>query len=498
MNDRRAPSMTESEQESLDPGDWSEFRALAHRAVDDMVDHLQTIREKPVWQPAPPEVIAQFQRPLPRTPQGAAAAYADFRAWVQPWQLGNTHPRFWSWFMGNGTPFGALADYLAATMNPNVGGGNHIGNHVELQVIDWCRQMMGLPPGTGGLLVSGGSMANLVGLAVARTAGAGVDVRRLGLAALPAPLRFYASTEVHSCVQKALELLGHGAESLVRLPVDGDYRLQIDQVAARIAADRAAGLQPCAVIGNAGTINTGAVDDLVAIADLCQRERLWFHVDGAIGAVLAISEQHRAQVSGIERADSVALDLHKWLHVPFEAGCVLMRDTAQHRETFSLIPAYLKRSERGIAAGGHWFSDYGIQLSRGFKALKIWLSLKEHGIERFARMIDRNIGQAQTLCRLIAREPELELMAAAPLNIVCFRYLAAGYSDTALDAFNEELLVRLHESGVAAPSYTTLKGRYCIRVAISNHRTRDEDLQLLVETVLAQGRALASAPACAD
>jgi glutamate/tyrosine decarboxylase-like PLP-dependent enzyme len=476
--------------ESLDPQDWPAFRELAHRAVDDMLDHVQQIRERPVWQAAPAEVVAQFRRPLPRAPQGAVSAYEDFRAWVQPWQMGNTHPRFWGWFMGNGTPFGALAEYLAATLNPNMGGGNHIGNHVELQVIDWCREMMGMPAGTGGLLVSGGSMANLVGLAVARTAGAGIDVRRLGVAAIPAPLRFYASTEVHSCMQKALELMGHGAESLVKLPVDEHYRLRIDLLAARIAADRAAGLKPCAVIGSAGTINTGAVDDLAAIADLCRSEGLWFHVDGAIGAVLAISSRHRAQVAGIERADSVALDLHKWLHMPFEAGCALVRDAERHRDTFALTPAYLKHAERGIAAGAHWFSDYGIQLSRGFKALKIWLSLKEHGSERFARMIERNVEQAQALGELIRSEPELELMAPVPLDIVCFRYRSAGRSDTELDALNEELLIRLHESGVAVPSYTTLHGRYCIRVAICNHRTRDDDLRLLVAAVVAGGRAL--------
>jgi len=187
----------------------------------------------------------------------------------------------------------------------------------------------------------------------------------------------------------------------------------------------------------------------------------------------------------------VALDLHKWLHMPFEAGCVLVRDAEQQRSTFSLTPAYLKHAERGIAAGAHWFSDYGIQLSRGFKALKVWLSLKEHGIERYARMIERNIQQAQALCALIRGQPELELMAPAPLDIVCFRYRAGGRSDEALNALNEELLIRLHESGVAVPSYTTLQGRYCMRVAICNHRTRDADLRLLVDAVLAEGRALA-------
>jgi aromatic-L-amino-acid/L-tryptophan decarboxylase len=478
--------------ESLDPADWSALRALAHRAIDDGFDYLQHRREAPVWQPTPAGVAAELRAPLPRAPQGAAAVYADYRRLIEPWQMGNTHPRFWGWFMGAGTAFGAVGEFLGAVLNPNVGGGNHVANLVEGQVIEWCREMLGLPAGAGGLLVSGASMANLVALAVARTvAAAPVDVRRDGVAALPRPLRFYASVEVHSCMQKALELLGHGAVALVKIPVDAAYRIQTAELRAAIAADRAAGLQPCAVIGSAGTINTGSVDDLAALAELCASEKLWFHVDGAIGAVLAISPAHRALVAGLERADSVALDLHKWLHVPFEAGCVLVRDPAQQRNTFSLTPAYLEHAERGLAGGAHWYSDYGIQLSRSFRALKIWLSFKEHGLDIYGRLIDQNIAQAALLARLVRACPELELLAPAPLNIVCFRYLKPGADLAAQNALNEELLMRLHESGIAVPSYTTLQGRYCLRVAISNHRTQDEDLQLLVDTVLRLGGELA-------
>jgi glutamate/tyrosine decarboxylase-like PLP-dependent enzyme len=483
--------MLQQTDESLDPPDWDEFRALAHRAVDDAVDHLKGLRDQPVWQPTPPEVLAQFQQPLPRAPQGANAAYEDYVRWIQPYQMGNTHPRFWGWFMGNGTAFGALGDFLAAIVNPNMGGGNHVGNQVELQVVEWCREMLGMPQGAGGLLVSGASMANLIALAVARTAHAGVDVRKQGLGAITAPLRFYASEEVHSCIQKALELLGHGADALVKIPVDARYRIRVDVLTQRIAADRQAGFKPTVIVATAGTINTGAIDDIEAIAALCRHEKLWLHVDGAIGAVLTASAQQRAKVSGIEQADSVALDLHKWLHVPFEAGCVLMRDTAQHRNTFALTPEYLKHAERGLAAGAHWFSEYGVQLSRGFKALKVWLSFKEHGIERYGRLMDRNIAQAAELAALIVGAAELELLSPVELNIVCFRYRGAVSGDKALNALNEELLIRLHESGVAVPSYTTLQGRYCLRVAICNHRTRSDDLKLFVDEVLRLGRALA-------
>ena len=480
----------ELSQETLDPEDWPQLRALAHRAVDDALDYLQESWRRPVWQPTPADVAAQFHAPLPRAPQGAERAYQDFREQVMPWQMGNTHPRFWGWFMGNGTAFGALGDFLAAIVNPNMGGGNHVGNLVESQVVDWCKEIVGLPPDSGGLLVSGASMANFVALAVARSAHAAIDVRAEGVAALPKPLTFYASTEVHSCIQKAIELLGHGSKALRKIAVDDRYRFDLAALAHAVSADRAAGLEPCAVIGSAGTINTGSVDDLAALADFCARERLWFHVDGAIGAVVTLSETQRPLVRGMERADSVALDLHKWLHIPFEAGCVVVRDRKAHRATFSLTPEYLAHAQRGLASGADWFSDYGLQLSRGFRALKVWLSFKEHGLDKYGRLIDQNCAQARHLGERVQAAEELELMAPVGLNIVCFRFRGRGGTQQQLNALNEELLIRLHEGGVVAPSYTTLKGSYCLRAAIVNHRTRSADLALLIEEVLKNGREL--------
>ncbi|MGI9245600.1 MAG: pyridoxal phosphate-dependent decarboxylase family protein, partial [Steroidobacteraceae bacterium] len=400
------------------------------------------------------DVVSQLQGPAPRAPQGAERAYADFREWVLPYPMGNTHPRFWSWFMGNGTAFGAVADFLAAVMNPNVGGGNHVANHVEAQELDWSKEMVGFPPEASGLLVSGGSMANFVGLAVARNSTAGVDVRTLGVAAIPQPLVTYASVEVHSCVQKAIESLGLGAQSLRKVPVNDAYEIDIGALELAIAADSTAGLRPFCVIGNAATINTGATDDLDALAELCRREGLWFHVDGAIGALLALAPRHRHLVRGMERADSVTLDFHKWLHVPFEAACVLVRDRKAHREAFALTPEYLEKSPRGLAGGEHWFSEYGLQLSRGFRALKVWLTIKEHGLDRFGRLIDRNIAQARELAALLEATPDLRVVAPVHTNIVCFRFDPGGLDTPRLNALNQELLVRLHESGVAAPSYT--------------------------------------------
>lgn len=478
--------------ETLDPEDWERMRALAHRMVDDAVDLLSHIRDEPVWRPVPAEVKARLRSPVPRLPEPAESIYEAFRRDILPYRMGNIHPRFWAWYMGNGTFTGALGDFLAAVMNSNVGGGNHVAPLVEAQVIDWMRAMMGLPAGTSGLLTSGGSAANLIGITVARNTRCGYDVRHDGVRAAPGPLIAYASTEVHSCNRKAVETLGLGSAGLRGIAPNADYTIDLEALRAQIRADRAAGAVPFCVIGNAGTINTGAIDDLDALADLCAGEGLWFHVDGAIGAVAVLAGNVRNQLKGIERADSIALDLHKWMHIPFEAGCALVRDEAAHRQSFSLTPEYLAHEAdgRGLAAGAYWPSDYGLQLTRQFRALKVWMSIREHGLDRFGRMIARNVEQAQYLGRLIEAEPQLELMAPIGLDIVCFRFNPGGTGPEALDQLNRDILAELHEQGIAAPSYTTLGGRYCLRVAIANHRSRSEDFDLLVREVLRIGKEL--------
>jgi glutamate/tyrosine decarboxylase-like PLP-dependent enzyme len=300
----------------------------------------------------------------------------------------------------------------------------------------------------------------------------------------------YASSEVHSCNQKAVELLGLGSGSLRKISVRPDFTLDLAALQAAITADRAAGFLPICVVASAGTVNTGAIDDLTAVADLCAREGLWFHVDGAIGAVAVLADNVKPLLQGIERADSVALDLHKWMHIPFEAGCVLVRHGDTHRRTFSLTPEYLAHETRGLAAGHLWFSDYGLQLSRSFRALKVWMSIKEHGLERFGRMIARNVDQAHYFGTLVEAAPDLERMAPIGLDIVCFRFNPGGLDDAALNSLNKEILMRLQEQGTAAPSYTTLNGRYCLRIAIANHRSTQEDFDLLAGEVRRLGQAL--------
>lgn len=473
--------------ETLDPVDWACVAALAHRIVDDAVEHLGRVRDRPVWRPLPEKVEAPFRAPVPVGPTPIEDVYGLVKDTVLAYPMGNTHPRFWSWYMGSGNFTGALGDFLAAIQGSNLAGGHHAAALVDQQVVSWLREMIGFPDTASGTLVSGGSVANLVGLTVARNAMAGIDLREEGVAAMKQPLRFYASDQVHSCHRKAVETLGLGNRALRRIPTNARYRIDLARLRAAIAEDRAAGFRPACIIGTAGTVNSGAVDDLTALAEIAAEENVWFHVDGCIGALLSIAPENAWRVKGIERADSVALDPHKWLHAPFEVGCALVRDRTKHRETFAVSPEYLQGMSRGIASG-QWLHEFGFQTSRGFGALKVWMALMEHGVAKFGRLIDQNIAQAALLADLVRTHPPLELIVEPEINIVCFRFAPEGQGEERLKEINVEIMLSLQETGVAALSDTTIGGRHCLRAAICNHRTRPEDLHLLVSEVLRLGR----------
>ncbi len=478
-------------EETLDPQDWAATRTLAHRMIDDAIEYLQTVRERPVWQAMPAAVQAGFTTPLPQQPTALEEVYQRFVDNGLPYPMGNIHPRFWMWYMGSSNFTGAMGDFLAAIIGSNLGGGNHAAALIDTQVVDWCKEMVGFPAAASGTLVSGGSMANMICLTVVRNVMAGIDVREVGVAAIDKPLRFYSSDQVHGCHQKAVEVLGLGRQALRKLPANAHFEMDIAALRAAIHADRAAGLQPACVIANAGTVNTGAIDDLVALAALCDEENLWFHVDGCIGALIAIAPENRHRVAGLALADSVALDPHKWLHAPFEVGCALVRDARAHLNTFTLTPEYLERAQRGVAAAD-WLYDYGMQTSRGFRALKVWLALQEHGIQKFGRLIDQNIAQAHYLTALVKAAPQLELMTPTSINIVCFRYNPGQLEEAALKRVNIEIMQQMQESGIAAVSDTTLRGQHCLRAAINNHRTQRTDLDLLVAEVTQIGEDLIS------
>lgn len=477
-------------EETLDPQDWQATRELGHRMVDDMLNYLQTIREQPAWRPIPQQVKENLQQPLPLTPQGEEHTYQDFLENVLPYPHGNIHPRYWGFVNGTGSALGMLSEMLAAAMNPNCGGADHSAVYVEQQVINWCKEMLGYAPEASGVLVSGGSMANLMGLAIARNTQLKFDIRHNGVAAAPGMMTVYCSSEAHSSVQKAVELLGLGYKALRQIPVDRHYRIDLAILEKTIAEDRRAGHLPFCIVGNAGTVNTGAIDPLETLADICQREKLWFHVDGAFGALAALAPEMRSQLTGLPRGDSLAFDLHKWMYLPYEAGCLLVKNKTAHEKAFAVVPTYLAPHDRGLMAGPPWFANYGLQLSRGFRALKIWLAFKSYGLDKFRRLIQQNILQARYLAQLVEANPELELTAPVPLNIVCFRFISPRLDEAQLNQINRELMMELHERGIAVPTSTFLHGKYVLRVAITNHRSRREDFELLVRESILIGNEL--------
>jgi aromatic-L-amino-acid/L-tryptophan decarboxylase len=488
----------EGPEETLDPESpqaWDELRQLGHRMVDDMVDYLEHLRERPAWQLMPDKVRARFEEPLPSQPGGAEQAYADFRELVLPYVTGNAHPRFWGWVCGQGTGLAMFAEMLAAGTDTSVDGFNDAGTQVEAQVIRWCTTMLGYRPEASGILVSGCSTANFIGLAVARNNHQGQDIKRDGLSG-NAPFVVYGSTETHSSVQKAVQVLGLGTRAFRKIPAGPGHQADPAAIESAISEDRAAGRVPLCLVGTAGTVNTGAIDDLTALADVAARQSVWFHVDGAFGACAALSPALRSRLKGLDRADSLAFDMHKWMYFPYEAGCVLVRSDAEHRAAFGYDAPYMKPAARGLsAAGPQQFTEYGLQLSRSFRALKVWMGIKEQGIDKFRRLIEQNVAQAEYLGGLVDVAPDLELLAPVSLNVVCLRYRGDGKaSDEELNQLNQELLVRMQESGVAVPSHTVLDGCYAIRVAITNHRSERADFDLFVREVRRMGRELTALP----
>ena len=482
------PTILQNE-ETLDPQDWSSIRQLAHNMVDDMFDYLQNVAERPVWTPMTEGAKSALNQPLPTDPTSPEQVYADFKTHVLPFNMGNIHPRFWSWVNGTGTAMGMMSDMLASGMNPNNTIGEHAGMYVEKQVIEWLKTMMGYPSVGSGLLVSGGSLANITAIIVARNH-FDSQIRATGNAAVGGQLVMYCSSETHNCLFKAADVIGIGNDNLRKIPVDADYQIDVHALEKAILDDKSKGNVPFCIIGNAGTVNTGAIDPLSKLQDLAHEYGLWFHVDGAFGALAKLDADFEEQLKAIETADSVAFDLHKWLYMNYDVGCVLIKIATIHRAAYAQAASYLAHHERGLASGIDPRGNFGLELSRGFRALKVWMLLKEHGIEKYKRLIHQNIMQTKYLGQLVENQPFLELLAKPNMNIVCFRFNPKGLSNDALNALNKEILMRLHEQGIAAPSYGLLDGRYAIRVANVNHRSRKEDFEALVDGVLTIGKTI--------
>lgn len=470
---------------TLDPDDWDDYRRLAHRMVDDLVDQMSGVRDGPVWQPIADGARDALHEPLPRDAQPAERVYEDFLHHVRPYPRGNQHPRFMGWVNGSGAPFGVLADLLASGMNPSVGAFENAAGLVEDQVVGWLKEMLDFPETCGAVLTSGCSMSTILGLAVARHARVGIDVRRRGLVGAD-PLVLYTSTEAHSSVDKACELLGFGTDALRRIGTTADRGLDVDELLQAIEDDRRAGKRPIAVIATVGTVNTGAIDDLERIADVCADAELWLHVDGAFGALAWLVDELRPRLAGLQRADSLAFDLHKWLYLPYDIGCVFVRDAELHRATFSQNADYLT-SMGGWGRPGTSYADLGIELTRRFRALKAWMCIKHHGVGALSDQIRLNIAQAAHFEASIRASDRLELLADRALNVVCFRFVHPTLGAGRLDAVNRQILGELWTSGAAVISDTLLDGRFALRAAITNHRSRFADIDLIVERIVALG-----------
>jgi aromatic-L-amino-acid decarboxylase len=488
-----AGGVSELATRELGTGDLGEFRRAGHALVDAVVDQLAALPGRPVWQPLPDDLRAKLLAlPLPVGSTALGGLVETMAREVMPYAMGNGHPAFFGWVNPPPSLAGVLASLTAAAMNPSVVSGDHADVPLERTVVRWLAELVGYPHEPGrGLLVSGASAATIVCLAGARgraAAGADRDVRRDGLAGGP-PLLCYVPSEAHSCVQRAIELLGLGSGSIRPVPLSGG-RLDRDALRAAIAADRAAGGVPALLVGSAGTVNTGAIDPLEALADVAAAEGLWFHVDGAYGAFGVVDPAIAARYRGMERADSLTLDPHKWLGVPVDAGCALVRRADDLRAAFSIVPPYL-RQDAGAEVGT--FAEYGLEQTRPFRALKTWATIAARGSDGIRDQVVRANALARELAALIERESSLDLAADPETSIVAFRARPPGCPLDRLEAINRALPEAVQVRGRAFVTGTVYEGRETVRACILHPGTTEADLATLVAEIVAAADELATA-----
>jgi glutamate/tyrosine decarboxylase-like PLP-dependent enzyme len=476
--------------------DGDSFRRAGHALVDSIADFLASLPERPVTRGEGPEEIRRLidaQSPLPEEGTSAEVLLAQSAQLLFDHSLFNGHPRFLGYVTSSPAPVGMLADFLAAAVNANVGAWrlSPMATEIEAQTVRWIAELVGFPRECGGLLVSGGNMANAVGVFAARVAASGTDVRRTGMGLGNAGrLRIYASVETHTWLQKATDLAGLGTDSIRWLPTDDRLRMDAGALWEAIEKDRNAGDRPAMVVGTAGSVSTGAVDPLVEISRVCRDAGIWFHVDGAYGGFAAALPDASADLKAIALADSVALDPHKWLYAPLEAGCVLVRDAGRLRDAFAYHPPYYHFGEEAVN-----YVDYGPQNSRGFRALKVWLGLRQAGRRGYQRMIADDIRLAERLYELSAAHEELQALTR-DLSIATFRYvppdlrpeLDTERGEAYLNRLNEELLERIQRSGEAFVSNAVIGGRYALRACVVNFNTAPGDIEALPEIVARLGR----------
>lgn len=456
--------------------DWGAFRAEAQRMLEAALDQMQQAAERP-WQPVPEDIDARYA--VTAEARGPQQTVDRIIADVLPYHGGNTHPRFWGWVQGSGLASDLIASVAAAAVNANMGGRDHGANYMERAVVDWTRAKMGMPEGASGLLVTGTSQATVIAFQAARLR-ALPDLRKRGQGDVR--LTAYAGEGVHNATLKAVELLGIGSDNLRKVPL-ADGRMDCAALARMVGEDKAAGALPFLVVGTAGSVDLGLFDDLNALADAAAELGLWLHVDGAFGAWTRIAaEPYRSLSDGIGRADSIALDFHKWMYVGYDCGMALIRNEDEHRAAFAARPSYLEGAERGLAGGEPWFCDYGIDLSRGNRALKVWTALETYGEAAFSQAITANCELAALMAAEVAAQPLMELAAPVVSN-VCVFTSRKDLDPAAQSKANARIAQELQESGAAVFSTTRVGARVLLRAAITNHRSREADVTAAIAAV---------------
>lgn len=477
----------------VDDLDWKpeHARRFGDRVMSLWQELLARVPELPVhrregWKAVEDAVV----RDVPEAPMSDADLAAYLKTVLLEHSTFCGHPRFMAYISGAGTVPGALADLLAAAVNQNVGGWilSPAATSIEIALTKWFSREFGLPEGAFGLLVSGGAMATFTGLKAARDHAVGLDVRKQGLQGNK--LAFYMSTEAHAVIERAADMLGLGTDAVRKIPVDDEFRMRVDALDDAVKKDVAAGVKPAAIIGTAGTVATGAIDPLSEIADVCAKHGAWFHVDGAYGALAVLADELRPMYRGIERADTIAFDPHKWLYTPHSGGCVVARDPQKLVDCFAVRPTYVQQDKDHTGAGLD-LSLMGPQFSRGFQALKVWVSLLAHGRAAYARRIAHDVTLAKYMAARVDAHSELERTSEVTLSICCFRYKPPGkWTDEYLDQLNTTLMNELQVDGRAFCSNAVLNGRYCLRACIVNFRTEAEDVDALLDTAVDLGRQL--------
>jgi glutamate/tyrosine decarboxylase-like PLP-dependent enzyme len=490
---------TEVARESGAEFSWSasEIRRVGHRVVELIAAHLTELPAGPVFRPVPAALgDTWMSERLPERGESADAILDRLADGVSPYPFGNGHPRFYGWVNSPPAVIGVMAEALAAAMNPSVAGGNHAAVWIERQVLEWFKQLVGFPSDSMALLVSGGSTAAVTALAVARHAACarrGWDVRRNGMQTtdpgVSAPrLVVYKGAESHGCNQKAVELLGIGSANIRTVPSDAALRLRPDALDRMIEDDLAAGHIPVAVVASAGTVNTGAIDPLAEVADACARHEVWLHVDAAYGGAAIVTEAYAQPLQALARADSIALDPHKWMYVPVDAGLVLVRHASAMRDAFSLVPPYLRTDGNlhGVQ-GPTWFSEYGPEQTRPFRALKVWAALRFFGRDGYRRLVEHDLELARHLADRVRSTPQFQLWEPTSLSIVCFRATQPESSDRPadLDSLNRQLLEDVQLGGEGFLSGTMLNGTFWLRACIVNPRASVTDIDAVFDAVQA-------------